>query len=138
MIFPKFCGWEIFENLEFFFRKLLKCIILAYVFSNNFKKCVNFLRAWTKNTNCWKFLRKFNRKIEYIYIYIWKVDTKNRDFGNSIIFLQQFSHFGAFPPSSHGYASDFSYNPLEILKKMQEIYIDFLVLLRKSKKSENI
>ena len=32
------------------------------------QQCVNFLRDWTKNTNCWEILRKMQKKIEFLII----------------------------------------------------------------------
>ena len=56
------CWKVLIKFLKIFIRILLKCIIFAY-FSKNFnKRCVNFLRVWTKNANCWEILRKFSMK----------------------------------------------------------------------------
>ena len=54
-----------------------------------------FFTRLDEKQNCWKILRKcerfglkFNRKIEFLIIF-GKFVTKNRAFGNNIIFLQQ-------------------------------------------------
>ena len=61
------------------------------------KPCVKFSRGWTKNTICWgnfeKILKLFDENsIEKLNLYLFfvKYVAKNRNFGNNIIFLQQF------------------------------------------------
>ena len=61
------------------------------------KPCVEFSRVWTKNTIGWgnfeKILKIFDENaIEKLnfYLFLGKFVAKNRNFGNNIIFLQQF------------------------------------------------
>ena len=82
---------------------------LSIFFKRFNKACVNFSRVRTKNAKCWEILRKlwkFLMKILYkngffYFYFVGKFVTKNRAFGNSTIFLQQFFWFrggGEFPP----------------------------------------
>ena len=52
-----------------------------------------FSRVWTKNTIVWEILKIFDEnameKLNFLY-FLGKFVAKNRNFGNSIIFLQQF------------------------------------------------
>ena len=72
------------------------------------RPCVKFSRVWTKNTTVWgkfqKILKFFDEnsmeKLNF-YLFLGKFVAKNRNFGNNIIFLQQFfsgSGWGSNPP----------------------------------------
>ena len=69
---------EILRKFSKFLKNFLLKIVKIHYFSIFFKSvnklCVNFLRVWTKNPNCWKFWEKFEifwwkfyRKIEFFY-----------------------------------------------------------------------
>ena len=85
-------------------RKFQKCCIFAY-FEKISKPSVKFSHVWTKNTidgeilgKFWKFLMKNQLKIEFLSI-SGKTIPKTRNFGNNIIFQQQFfSGFRGFEP----------------------------------------
>ena len=88
---------RIFENLQKNSRRKLQKRLYFRLFCKNISKpCVEFSRVWTKN-NClgefWEnfenFWWKFNGKIEF-YLFLGRFVDKNRNFGNNIIFLQQF------------------------------------------------
>ena len=74
------------------------------------KPCVKFSRVGTKNTICWgnfeKILNLFDdNSIEKLNLYLFfgKFVAKNRNFGNNIIFLQQFFPVrggGGFKPTN--------------------------------------
>ena len=103
---------KIFEN---FIRIFLKMHYFSIFFQKVNKPCVNFLRVWTKNANCWetfeKFLKNFDENsienlnfFHFIYNFIFrKFVTKNRALGNNTSFLRQFFRFrgggvSPFPP----------------------------------------
>ena len=84
------------------------------------KPCVKFSGVWTINTICWgnfeKTLKLFDEnsivKLN-LYLFFGKFVAKNRNFGNNIIFLQQFfSGSGGFKPPTPppAYATD----PMEV------------------------
>ena len=65
------------------------------------KPCRKFSRVWTKNTIVWEILRNFwkffaenSMKKLNLYLFLGKFVAKNRNLGNSIIFLQHFFRFG--------------------------------------------
>ena len=80
--------------------KLQKCSIFAYFAKKVQNPAFNF-RPFGRKTQLveeilskfWYFWWKFNRKIEILSIF-GKSVAKNRNFGNNIIFLQQFFRFG--------------------------------------------
>ena len=76
---------------------MLNCCILASIAQKLQNQCIKFSRVWTKNTICWgnfeKILKLFDENsIEKLNLYLFfgKFVAKNRNFGNNIIFLQQF------------------------------------------------
>ena len=86
-------------------RKLLKMHYFSIFFEEINKTCVNISCVWTKNTNRQEFFEKMlkiydENSIEKLHFnQFQKSLTKNRAFGNSIFFLQQFFMFrgGKFP-----------------------------------------
>ena len=76
-IFTKFSKnfQKIFKNfrkiLKVFLRKLLKMPYFS-IFLKNSNPCVKFLRPWTKNTICWRFLRKFPKIFKFFLTKIAK------------------------------------------------------------------
>ena len=115
--------WKFSEHFwkfwKIFFRKLLKCIILAY-FSNQLTNYALIFCAFGRKTqivgilseNLEIFWWKFYRKIEFFIFYFFrKFVTKNIAFGKNPIFLQQFFGFGGggISPLPPGYALDLYY-----------------------------
>ena len=93
--------WETLRELSKLFKKSLqnsvKMLILAYFSKDLTNSCVH-LSLFEKNANCWenfeKILKIFDEnsieKLNFLMIFVTFV-TKNRAFGISTIFLQQFS-----------------------------------------------
>ena len=89
------------ENVRKFarnsWRKLQKMLYLRIFCKEISKPCVKFSRVWTKNTivlgNSEKISKIFDensmQKLHF-YLFLGKFVAKNRNFGNNIIFLQQF------------------------------------------------
>ena len=82
-------------------------------------------RAFGRKTHCWKILKifdeKFNRKMEFFIIF-GKFLTKNRAFGNNIIFLQ-FFRFGGFHFPPPGYFHE--WHQINSLRLRQFLVINF-------------
>ena len=111
---------EGFEKI-FIWKSLKRHYFCIYIFQKEFSKpFVNFLRVWTKNSNCWEILTKFRNFLMNILLKNWifilfyflfyfifrKFVTKNRAFGNNISILQHFFGFEGIPPLPPVYALD--------------------------------
>ena len=91
-----------------FFRKLVKMHYISILFKKVNKPCVNFLRVWTKNANCWEILRKiwkfwwkYYRKFEFFFIfYLENLLLKIEPSEITPFFYSNFFGFGGggFPP----------------------------------------
>ena len=95
-------------NFESFLKQIAKKSISLAYFSKKFNKpCINFLRVWTKNANCWEFLRKFwnfYRKIEFFIFILENLLLKIQPSEITPFFYNNFFFFWGGVPPPPGYA----------------------------------